>query len=100
MAGNPLKVLVTGAAGFVLVSFVPCSGGEKSAVFACSREMDHAVLLQKILVVSFIVALFWKIIRYMCNLLDVEKEPVRVLVTGAAGKAQILHISFGFSFIH
>ncbi|PNT49651.1 hypothetical protein POPTR_002G141700v4 [Populus trichocarpa] len=48
--------------------------------------MDHAVLLQKILVVSFIVALFWKIIRYMCNLLNVEKEPVRVLVTGAAGQ--------------
>ena len=65
----------------------------------CSREMDHAVLLQKILVVSFIVALFWKIIRYMCNLLNVEKEPVRVLVTGAAGKAQILNISFGFYFI-
>ncbi|KAJ6391011.1 hypothetical protein OIU77_025087 [Salix suchowensis] len=48
--------------------------------------MDHVVLLQKILVVSFIVALFWKIIRYMCNLLHVEKEPVRILVTGAAGQ--------------
>jgi hypothetical protein len=32
----------------------------------------------------------------MCNLLNVEKEPVRVLVTGAAGKAQILifHLDF------
>lgn len=61
--------------------------------------MDREVLLQKILVVSFIVALFWKIIRYMCNLLNVEKEPVRVLVTGAAGKARILNISFGFYFL-
>ena len=62
--------------------------------------MDHVVLLQKILVVSFIVALFWKIIRYMCNLLHVEKEPVRVLVTGAAGKALTLHISFGFYYFY
>ncbi|XVF33568.1 hypothetical protein REPUB_Repub17cG0179500 [Reevesia pubescens] len=66
--------------------------------------------LQKILVVLFCVALFWKIIRYMCDLLNIEnepvtcgllnienepvtcgllnieKEPVTVLVTGAAGQ--------------
>ncbi|XWS77278.1 hypothetical protein CRYUN_Cryun01aG0247500 [Craigia yunnanensis] len=49
-------------------------------------EQEHIILLQKILVVLFSVALFWKIIKYMCGLLNIEKEPVTVLVTGAAGQ--------------
>ncbi|XP_012573987.1 malate dehydrogenase, cytoplasmic-like [Cicer arietinum] len=47
--------------------------------------MDHT-LLKKILLVLFCTFLFWKIIRYMCGLLKVDKEPVTVLVTGAAGQ--------------
>ncbi|WCJ22950.1 Malate dehydrogenase cytoplasmic [Euphorbia peplus] len=49
-------------------------------------DSDCIVLLQKILFSMFVVALSWKIIRYMCNLLIVEKEPMRILVTGAAGQ--------------
>ncbi|XVF79816.1 hypothetical protein PTKIN_Ptkin15bG0020200 [Pterospermum kingtungense] len=49
-------------------------------------EQEHIVLLQKILVVLLSVALFWKIIKYMCGLLNIEKDPVTVLVTGAAGQ--------------
>ncbi|XVE76902.1 hypothetical protein DITRI_Ditri13aG0017700 [Diplodiscus trichospermus] len=49
-------------------------------------EQEHVFLVQKILVVLFCVALFWKIIKYMCGLLNIEKEPVTVLVTGAAGQ--------------
>ncbi|XP_039027569.1 malate dehydrogenase, cytoplasmic-like [Hibiscus syriacus] len=49
-------------------------------------EQEHVILLQKILVVLFSVALFWKIIKHMCGLLNIEKEPVTVLVTGAAGQ--------------
>ncbi|KAK4259146.1 hypothetical protein QN277_005509 [Acacia crassicarpa] len=43
-------------------------------------------LIQKCVVVLISVSLFWKIIKYMCGLLKVEKEPVTVLVTGAAGQ--------------
>lgn len=46
--------------------------------------MDKTVL-QKIVLVLVCTFLFWKIIRYMSDLLKVEKEPVTVLVTGAAG---------------
>ncbi|KAJ4827641.1 malate DEHYDROGENASE, NAD-dependent, partial [Turnera subulata] len=52
----------------------------------CFLEMDYTVLLQKVLVAFFVIALSWKLIRYMCSLLNIEKEPVRVLVTGAAGQ--------------
>lgn len=47
--------------------------------------MEHIELLQKLLVVLFTVAFFWKLITYMWSFLNVEKEPVIVLVTGAAG---------------
>ncbi|XP_057457031.1 malate dehydrogenase, cytoplasmic-like [Lotus japonicus] len=47
--------------------------------------VDHTIL-KKLLVVLLCAFLFWKIIRYMCGLLKVEKEPVTVLVTGAAGQ--------------
>lgn len=58
--------------------------------------MDSAciALLQKISVVLFVIALSWKIIRYMCSLLNVEREPVRVLITGAAGKFNFSFASF------
>ncbi|XP_010530218.1 PREDICTED: malate dehydrogenase, cytoplasmic isoform X1 [Tarenaya hassleriana] len=49
------------------------------------EEIDYVFLIQKTLVLLFCVTLSWKMIVYMCNLLNVEKEPVRVLVTGAAG---------------
>ncbi|GMI75828.1 cytosolic-NAD-dependent malate dehydrogenase 3 [Hibiscus trionum] len=49
-------------------------------------EQEHIILLQKILVFLFSVTLFWKIIKHMCGLLSIEKEPVTVLVTGAAGQ--------------
>lgn len=47
--------------------------------------MEHIELLQKLLVVLFTVAFFWKLITYMWSFLNAEKEPVTVLVTGAAG---------------
>ncbi|XWS45865.1 hypothetical protein CRYUN_Cryun14cG0016000 [Craigia yunnanensis] len=62
-------------------------------------EQEHMILLQKILVVLFSVALFWKIIKYMCGLLNIEKQPVTVLVTGAAwqiGYALVPMIARGF----
>ncbi|KAF9600637.1 hypothetical protein IFM89_011220 [Coptis chinensis] len=49
-------------------------------------EIDYYVLLQKFLVVFVCFALLWKIIRYLLNLLNMEKDPVIVLVTGAAGQ--------------
>ncbi|TYJ19823.1 hypothetical protein E1A91_A09G218100v1 [Gossypium mustelinum] len=49
-------------------------------------EQEYIILLQKILVVLFSVTLFWKIIKHICGLLVIEKEPVTVLVTGAAGQ--------------
>ncbi|XP_024198244.1 malate dehydrogenase, cytoplasmic isoform X1 [Rosa chinensis] len=48
--------------------------------------MEHSELVQKILVVLFTVAFFWKLITYMWSFLNVEKDPVIVLVTGAAGQ--------------
>jgi malate dehydrogenase len=46
--------------------------------------MDNTVLKKSVLVL-FCTFLFWKIVRYMCGLLKVDKEPITVLVTGAAG---------------
>ncbi|KAF7851257.1 hypothetical protein BT93_L4261 [Corymbia citriodora subsp. variegata] len=48
--------------------------------------MDYTKLLQKAVVTSCSVSLFWKIIRHMWSSMNVEKEPVKVLVTGAAGQ--------------
>lgn len=52
------------------------------------------MLFQKILVVSFTVVFFWKLIKYMWSFLNIEKEPVTVLVTGAAGMFIIYISSF------
>ncbi|VVB16236.1 unnamed protein product [Arabis nemorensis] len=48
-------------------------------------EIDYSFVIQKTLVLLFCVTLSWKMIIYMCNLLNIEKDPIRVLVTGAAG---------------
>ncbi|KAI3420757.1 malate dehydrogenase [Psidium guajava] len=48
--------------------------------------MDYTKLFEKAVVVSFSVSLFSKIIRHMWSSMDAEKEPVKVLVTGAAGQ--------------
>ncbi|EOX96366.1 Lactate/malate dehydrogenase family protein isoform 1 [Theobroma cacao] len=85
MAKDPVRVLVTGAA-------VLNSKEEFVVLFDClvfsieNMDQEHIILLQKILVLLFCVTLFWKIIKYMCGLLNLEKEPVTVLVTGAAGQ--------------
>ncbi|KAL3738917.1 hypothetical protein ACJRO7_020319 [Eucalyptus globulus] len=48
--------------------------------------MDYIKLFEKAMVVSSSVALFWKIIKHMWSPINVEKEPLKVLVTGAAGQ--------------
>ncbi|KAF5446184.1 hypothetical protein F2P56_031830 [Juglans regia] len=48
--------------------------------------MENVEWLQKGLVVLLSIAFFWKLIRYMWSFLKTEKDPVRVLVTGAAGQ--------------
>lgn len=57
--------------------------------------VDHTVL-QKILLVLFCIFLFWRIIRFMFSLLKDEKEPVTVLVTGAAGMINLFDTFFVF----
>ena len=52
------------------------------------------MVFQKSVVVLVCVYLIWKIIRYIWSFLDVQKEPVVVLVTGAAGMFRL------FSFIY
>ncbi|KAJ4955751.1 hypothetical protein NE237_012534 [Protea cynaroides] len=49
-------------------------------------SMEYLQLLQKILVVSVSLYLFSKIIKHMATFINVGKEPLRVLVTGAAGQ--------------
>lgn len=57
------------------------------------EETDYTFVIHKTLVLLFCVGLSWKMIIYLCNLLNIEKEPIRVLVTGAAGKvSQILNL--------
>jgi malate dehydrogenase len=64
------------------------------------EKMVHSELLQKCLVVLFSIAFFWKLIRHMWSFLNIEKDPVRVLVTGAAGMhAQSIILLVYFSFI-
>lgn len=56
------------------------------------EEIGYSSVIQKALVLMFCVALSWKMIMYMCNLLNIEKDPIRVLITGAAGNVnQILN---------
>ncbi|XP_010443324.1 PREDICTED: malate dehydrogenase, cytoplasmic-like [Camelina sativa] len=47
--------------------------------------IDYTSVIQKALVLLSCVALSWKMIIYMCNLLNIEQDPIRVLITGAAG---------------
>uniref|UniRef100_A0A7N2LGN8 malate dehydrogenase n=2 Tax=Quercus lobata TaxID=97700 RepID=A0A7N2LGN8_QUELO len=49
------------------------------------EKMEYLVLLQNGLVVLFTIAISWKLITYMWGSLKMEKEPMKVLVTGAAG---------------
>lgn len=57
------------------------------------------MLLQKILMVSFTVVFFWKLIKHMWSFLNIEKEPVTVLVTGAAGMFISIFLAFSLTFI-
>ncbi|PON61189.1 Malate dehydrogenase, NAD-dependent, cytosolic [Parasponia andersonii] len=57
--------------------------------------MDCLLLLQQILVVLFTVVFFWKLIKYMWSFTNIEKEPVRVLVTGQIGYAIVPMIARG-----
>lgn len=47
--------------------------------------MEGLELAEKIVVLSSCLYLSWKIVKYVWRFLDVEQEPVTVLVTGAAG---------------
>lgn len=66
--------------------------------FFLRKNMEHIELVQKILVVLFTVAFFWKLITYMWSFLNVEKDPVIVLVTGAAGRLKSFLLFFALSF--
>jgi malate dehydrogenase len=60
-----------------------------------SEKMDYLVLLQNGLAVLFIIAFFWTLIKYMWSFVKIEKEPVKVLVTGAAGMLNLIfHLVF------
>jgi len=48
-------------------------------------EIADYIVLKKIILVLFCIILFCKIVRYMFSLLKEEKEPITILVTGAAG---------------
>lgn len=48
--------------------------------------MEGLELAEKIVVLSSCLYLSWRIIKYVWSFLDVEQEPVTVLVTGAAGQ--------------
>ncbi|KAK4592866.1 hypothetical protein RGQ29_017141 [Quercus rubra] len=50
------------------------------------EKMEYLVLLQNGLVVLLTIAFSWKLITYMWGSLKMEKEPMKVLVTGAAGQ--------------
>lgn len=58
------------------------------------EKIEYSALLQKGLVVLLSIAFFWKLIRYMWSFLNIEKDPVRVLVTGAAGMLNPLYFWF------
>lgn len=49
------------------------------------EKMEYLELVLKSLLVLFTIAFFWKLIRHMWSFVITEKDPVRVLVTGAAG---------------
>ncbi|KAL8249383.1 hypothetical protein R6Q59_006251 [Mikania micrantha] len=49
-------------------------------------QMETLDLIQKVMVVLVCFYLSWRIIRYIWSFVDVEKDPLVVLVTGAAGQ--------------
>ncbi|KAL7233615.1 hypothetical protein ACSBR1_017268 [Camellia fascicularis] len=55
-------------------------------LFLGKKKMDHLELVEKVVVVSGCLYLSWMIIRHISSFLNVEKEPVTVLVTGATGQ--------------
>lgn len=57
--------------------------------------MEALYSLETPLVVMGCVLLSWKMMRHIWSVLDVEKEPITVLVTGAAG----IYIYFFYFFI-
>lgn len=59
------------------------------------ENLDQTILKKTILVL-FCSFLFQKIVRYMCGLLKVDKEPVTILVTGAAGMTHFFYIFIMF----
>ena len=61
------------------------------------EKMEYLVLLQNGLVVLFTITISWKLITYMWGSLKMEKEPMKVLVTGAAGMLAQPDSLFGFS---
>nr|XP_043626532.1 malate dehydrogenase, cytoplasmic-like [Erigeron canadensis] len=48
--------------------------------------MENVEVVQKVVILLGCLYLSWKIIRYVWSFMDVEKEPLVVLVTGAAGQ--------------
>ncbi|KAJ0836858.1 putative malate dehydrogenase [Helianthus annuus] len=48
--------------------------------------MEALDLIQKVVIVLVCLYLSWRIIRYLWSFVDVEKDPLIVLVTGAAGQ--------------
>ncbi|KAK9051582.1 hypothetical protein SSX86_028209 [Deinandra increscens subsp. villosa] len=48
--------------------------------------MEALDLVQKLVILSVCLYLSWRMIRYVWSFLDVEKDPLIVLVTGAAGQ--------------
>lgn len=56
------------------------------------HEVNYSQLLQKLLVGLFAVVFIWKMVRHMWGFLNLEKEPVVVLVTGAAGMLLFIFI--------
>lgn len=61
-------------------------------------DTQDYTFLKKILLVLLCVILFWKIVRYMFGLLKEEKEPITVLVTGAAGMIDLVFSFLKFFF--
>ncbi|THG13586.1 hypothetical protein TEA_007849 [Camellia sinensis var. sinensis] len=57
--------------------------------------MDHLELVEKVVVVSGCLYLSWMIIRHISSFLNVEKEPITVLVTGQIGYALVPMIARG-----
>lgn len=58
--------------------------------------MEDFVSIEKPLVVLGCIYLSWKIVKHIWSFMDVEKEPVTILVTGAAGMPRFYIFSSNF----